>query len=424
MPRMIPDTMQTFAAPRRRAALEMSGGMPRRRAALAMPGMPRRRAALAGLSLLALAACQQGAPGGAGFDMDLRSLGDGFSTTEAARGAVAARPEPDARGVITYPNYQVAVAGRGDTVRTVAARVGLGAEDLARYNAVSADAPLNPGEVLALPGRVAAAPAASGSIAGGPIDITTLASGAIDRAQVPAGTAPAAAAPAPVGAEPVRHRVVRGETAFTIARAYGVSVRSLADWNGLTGEMTVREGQYLLIPVVVAGAAPPANATSAPGQGSATPTPPSASQPLPDERTAAASAPVATPPAPDLGGQTSASASARFVMPVSGSIIRGYAPGKNDGIDISASAGATVKAADAGTVAAITKDTDQVPILVIRHANNLLTVYANIDGITVAKGAAVSRGQAIAKVRAGSPAFMHFEVRDGYDSVDPLTYLE
>ena len=411
MPRMIPDTMHK---------------LPRRRAALAMPGMPRRRAALAGLSLLALAACQQGAGGmggmGGGFDMDLRSLGDGFSTTEAAQRATAQRPQPDGRGVISYPNYQVAVAGRGDTVRSVAARVGVGADELARYNAVSADAPLNPGEVLALPGRVAAAPATGGSITGGQIDITTLASGAIDRAQVPGGSV--AAAPAPTGAEPVRHRVVRGETAYTIARAYGVSARSLADWNGLTGEMTVREGQYLLIPVVVAGVTQPADVTSAPGQGTATPTPPSASQPLPDERTAAASTPVATPPAPDLGGQTAASASAKFVMPVQGSIIRGYAPKKNDGIDISAAAGATVKAADAGTVAAITKDTDQVPILVIRHPNNLLTVYANIDGITVAKGATVARGQAIAKVRAGSPAFMHFEVRDGYDSVDPMKYLQ
>jgi len=398
MPRMIPDTLTLAAAPRRKPM----------------------RAALAGLSLLALGACQQSA---GGFDMDLRSLGDGFSTTEAARNATAQRPQPDGRGVISYPNYQVAVAGRGDTVRTVAARVGVGADELARFNAVSADAALNPGEVLALPGRVAAAPVSGGSVAGGPIDITTLASGAIDRAQVPGGTV-AAAAPAPTGTEPVRHRVVRGETAYTIARAYGVSVRSLADWNGLTGEMTVREGQYLLIPVVVAGVTQPANVTSAPGQGSATPAPPSASQPLPAERPATASTPVATPPAPNLGGQTAASASARFVMPVQGSIIRGYAPKKNDGIDIAAAAGATVKAADAGTVAAITKDTDQVPILVIRHPNNLLTVYANIDGITVAKGASVARGQAIAKVRAGSPAFMHFEVRDGYDSVDPMKYLQ
>lgn len=388
---------------------------------------PRRlHAALAGLSLLALGGCVQG--GGTGLDMDLRSLGDGFSTTEAARAATAARPQPDARGIISYPNYQVAVAGRGDTVRTVASRVGVSADELARYNAVAADAPLNPGEVLALPGRVAepvtGGTITGGGIAGGPIDITTIASGAIDRAQAPASATPAAPTPTPAGAEPVRHRVVRGETAYTIARAYNVSVRSLADWNGLTGEMTVREGQYLLIPVTVAGATPPANATSAPGQGSATPAPPSASQPLPDERTAAASTPVATPPAPDLGGQTSASASAKFVMPVNGSIIRGYAPKKNDGIDIAAAAGTTVKAADAGTVAAITKDTDQVPILVIRHPNNLLTVYANIDGITVAKGATVSRGQAIAKVRAGSPAFMHFEVRNGYDSVDPMRYLE
>ncbi|MBC7139304.1 MAG: peptidoglycan DD-metalloendopeptidase family protein [Defluviimonas sp.] len=376
-------------------------------------------AALAGLSLLALGGCVQGggAGGGGGFDMDLRSLGDGFSTSEAARAATAPRPQPDARGIISYPDYQVAVAGRGDTVRSVAARVGVGAEDLARYNAVSPDAPLNPGEVLALPGRVAE------PRTGGPIDITAIASGAIDRAGTPASAAPAAAA-APARAEPVRHRVVRGETAYTIARAYNVSVRSLADWNGLTGEMTVREGQYLLIPVTVAGAAPPANATSAPGQGSATPAPPSASQPLPEERTATANTPVRTPPAPDLGGRTSASASAKFVMPVSGSIIRGYAPKKNDGIDIAASAGTPVKAADAGTVAAITKDTDQVPILVIRHPGNLLTVYANIDGITVAKGATVARGQPIAKVRAGSPAFMHFEVRNGYDSVDPMRYLE
>ena len=77
-----------------------------------------------------------------------------------------------------------------------------------------------------------------------------------------------------------------------------------------------------------------------------------------------------------------------------------------------------------GTVAAITKDTDQVPILVVRHADNILTVYANIDGIKVAKGETVKRGQTIAEVRAGSPAFLHFEVRNGIDAVDPMPYLQ
>ena len=75
-------------------------------------------------------------------------------------------------------------------------------------------------------------------------------------------------------------------------------------------------------------------------------------------------------------------------------------------------------------MAAITRDTDQVPILVIRHAGNLLTIYANIDKISVKKGDRVDRGQTIAKVRAANPAFVHFEVRKDFDSVDPMPYLE
>jgi murein DD-endopeptidase MepM/ murein hydrolase activator NlpD len=125
-----------------------------------------------------------------------------------------------------------------------------------------------------------------------------------------------------------------------------------------------------------------------------------------------------------MGTQKSTASAPRLGMPVQGKIIRGYQKKKNEGIDIAAAAGTTVTAAGDGTVAAITKDTDQVPILVIRHEGNLLTVYANIDGITVAKGEKVKRGQAIAKVRAGDSPFLHFEVRQGFDSVDPMPYLQ
>jgi murein DD-endopeptidase MepM/ murein hydrolase activator NlpD len=83
-----------------------------------------------------------------------------------------------------------------------------------------------------------------------------------------------------------------------------------------------------------------------------------------------------------------------------------------------------VRAAAAGTVAAITRDTDQVPILVVRHENNLLTVYANIDDIRVERGARVTSGQTLATVRQGDPSFLHFEVREGFESVDPMPYLQ
>lgn len=397
------------------------------------------RAGAAMLGLLALAACE---PGG-GFDPDLRNFGNsgGLDTTAAATQATAARPAADSRGILSYPGYQVAVARRGDTVDSVAARVGLPVQDLASYNAVAPGATLREGEVLALPRRVAesgpviGAPVAAGTAAGGRIDVTTIASGAIDRASGTAPAAGAAPAAAPVSAagsgstigatEPIRHRVMRGETAYSVARLYNVNVKALADWNGLGPDLAVREGQTLLIPVAATRTAAAEIPVTAPGQGSPTPTPPSAATPLPAEKTKPAAEAVKTPPAADLGAQkTAASGTARLAMPVSGKIIRGYQKKKNEGIDIAAAAGTSVKAAGDGTVAAITKDTDQVPILVIRHEGNLLTVYANIDGISVAKGDKVKRGQPIAKVRTSDSAFLHFEVRQGFDSVDPVPYLQ
>jgi len=166
---------------------------------------------------------------------------------------------------------------------------------------------------------------------------------------------------------------------------------------------------------------------SAPGQGTQTPAPPSASTALPQSspapagQGAAASAP-ATPPVADMAAQRTQGA--QLAMPVQGRVIRAYQRGRNDGIGIGAPAGTEVRAAAAGTVAAITRDTDQVPILVIRHENNLLTVYANIDDIRVERGARVTRGQAIATVRRGDPSFLHFEVREGLESVDPMPYLQ
>lgn len=417
------------------------------RQTLSLPRRAAPRLLLAGCALAALAACSD-------MDADLRGFGKlGFDTSTAARSATAARPEPDSRGVISYPNFQVAVARRGDTVATVATRVGVNAEELARHNAISSNTPLNRGEVLALPRRVAepvataattaAAPVATATGAGAErIDITSLASSAIDRAAANGSTAAATAKPAPASAaptpakpatgmqpasaEPVRHKVARGETAYSIARYYNVSAKALAEWNGLPADLSVREGQYLLIPVAATGTQTAgAAAVTPPGAASPTPEPPSASKPLPAESPVKASTPVDTSGVPNLGAtRTAASATSQLEMPVAGSIIRPYVKGKNDGVDIKATAGTPIRAAEAGTVAAITKDTEQVPILVLRHANGLLTVYANIDGIAVKKGDTVKRGQAIAKLRAGEPAFVHFEVRKGYDSVDPMPYLQ
>ncbi|MDH3265280.1 MAG: LysM peptidoglycan-binding domain-containing protein [Paracoccaceae bacterium] len=383
--------------------------------------------ALLGASLLALAACD-------GFDPDLRDRTGGFGTAAAVQGPLAPRPQPDARGVISYPNYQVVVARRGDTVESVAARVGLGVDEIARFNGLEPGMSLRDGEIVALPRRVSEPPggfagSALPSASGGAVDVTALAGSAIDRAGVQPGAAtpPGTISPPRGSSEPVRHQVVRGETAYSIARLYGVSASALADWNGLGPDLTVREGAYLIIPQ--AGAAGPGREPF-PGEGSPTPEPPSAAGPLPEEDETGVA--EATPPSPDLGAErTAASARAKLAMPVSGSIIRAYQAGQNEGIDISATAGADVKAAAAGTVAAVTRSTDNVSIVILRHdgalfgfSEPILTVYANLEGITVERGASVSRGQTIGKVRAGSPAFIRFEMRRGFETLDPSEYLE
>ncbi len=371
-----------------------------------------------------LSACEQVGDTFANLDLDLRNTVGGLDTSNAARQATLDRPRPDSRGVISYPNYQVAVAKRGDNVASIAARVGGNASEIAKLNGLNADDVLNRGEIVALP-RSVPAPAVLGEPA--PLDITDIATSAIDRAPSGGGIATATPSKRIDGPEPIRHQVERGETAYSIARLYNVSVRALADWNGLGPDLEVREDQYLLVPVVDQSATPTPTAVVSPGAGTATPTPPSASKPLPEPIKA-----VEKPATPDTGGTpavttTAAPAAAApkvsFIQPASGKILRPYRKGRNEGIDIEAAAGAPVKAAADGTVAAITRDTDQVPILVVRHTGNVLTVYANITGITVKKGDKVSKGQSIAKVGPGSPPFVHFEVREGFESVNPAKYL-
>jgi murein DD-endopeptidase MepM/ murein hydrolase activator NlpD len=369
-----------------------------------------------GASALALTACVNTNE----LDWDLRA-GSG-DTSAAARQATAPAPMADANGIISYPDYQMAAARRGETVSTMASRLGVNADQLAQKNAVRPTDPLREGELLLLPTRVAAAPQPGLPSSGGSVDVAAIATTALDEV----GTS----APAPVSTQaapgqPLTHRVARGETAFTIARTYNVSAKALADWNQLGPDLAVREGQTLIIPIATAAAPDPEPVPTPPGTGSPTPEPPSAAKPLPDEDIPAATeAAKAAPPSPELGEAATAASASAFAMPVQGKIIRGYDKKANQGIDIAAPAGTAVSAAASGTVAAVTKDTDQVPIVVIRHDGGLLTVYAGLDALKVKKGDTVSRGQAIGVVRQGDPAFLHFEVRKGVDSLDPMTYLQ
>lgn len=272
------------------------------------------------------------------------------------------------------------------------------------------------------PASLGASGAASGQAAGGQVVTDPYAGQGVATPDVDpakssasgqASTATTRTAPA------TTHKVASGETGWSVARKYGITIQDLATANNLETTMSLRVGQVLNIPARIVTARSDA---SAPGQGTPTPMPPSAAKPLPDERTTPTSTPTAKPATPDLGAtRTSASGSGRFRMPVAGAITHRFRKGSNDGIDIAAGSGTAVGAAGSGQVAAITRDTDGVPIIVIRHEGDLMTVYAGMSQVSVQKGDKVSTGQKIGT--AGSSGSVHFEVRKGFEAVDPESYL-
>ena len=367
--------------------------------------------------LWALSACENSSL--SNFDFDFR--GNSFDTSDAALQATQSRPKASELGIISYPTYQIAIARRDDTIESMAERLGQNPGELARYNGLAEGERLRNGEVLALP--------RTGSRGGqylessDEIEETTLSKDinvlelADNALKVAGGSAnnqlDRTSSDAKNLMDPIKHNVVRGETVFTISRLYNISVRSLADWNGLDSDYTLREGQILIIPLVDKKAI---KNTQKEIDESAVPAPPSSKKPQPRN---------VNPQefSKSIDTKISVPENGKMAYPLEGLVIREYSKNINDGIDFTARAGTKVVAADTGLVATVTEDINQIAIVVLKHPGNILTVYANLTNIKVSTNQNVNRGDILGEIPDGDPPYLHFEIREGFESVDPLEYL-
>ena len=124
--------------------------------------------------------------------------------------------------------------------------------------------------------------------------------------------------------------------------------------------------------------------------------------------------------------------SSKFSWPVRGKILSAYGAKSNglfnDGINISAKQGATVKAAENGVVAYAGNEVKGMGnLVIIQHSGGWMTVYAHMDAMNVRRGARVNVGQKIGTIgqtgKVDSPQ-LHFEIRKGTKAYNPTVYLK
>jgi murein DD-endopeptidase MepM/ murein hydrolase activator NlpD len=200
-------------------------------------------------------------------------------------------------------------------------------------------------------------------------------------------TAPKKSVPSPLPKTSVTaayHKVAKGQTLWRIARLYGMDVDELARMNNIRDSSRLEVGQQLLIP---------------------------------SERK------------PGISALDNVDED--FIWPLRGKIVVAFNQTSdgavNKGINIQPVRSTQVLASRGGKVAFFNEDfLDLGKTIIIEHPEGFWTVYGRNQEVYVKPGDVVARGTAIAK--AGSAGrnkdvYLHFEIRKGSKSENPVFYL-
>ena len=196
----------------------------------------------------------------------------------------------------------------------------------------------------------------------------------------------------------VYHVVERHQTFYRICKTYGVDLKEIASLNRISDPSKIQTGQRIFIP--------------------------GARRVLKVE--------IYIDDVVSEQGEKAKVAYKRFdfIWPVEGKINQGFEEAENrrhQGIDISSAVGAPIKASNAGTVIYSNNTIKGYGnLIILRHSEELVTVYAHNQVNLVEEGTWVEKGQIIGKVgqtgRTSGP-HLHFEIRKSNKAIDPLLFL-
>ena len=118
-----------------------------------------------------------------------------------------------------------------------------------------------------------------------------------------------------------------------------------------------------------------------------------------------------------------------FFAPISGNISQLFnSENKHFAIDVVAKVGTPVKAAADGTVIFSEWTTETGYVIILKHANNFISVYKHNGTLLKQQGDLVQSGEAIASIGSSGELttgpHLHFELwSDGY-AVNPANYID
>ncbi|PZQ14989.1 MAG: hypothetical protein DI565_11170 [Ancylobacter novellus] len=351
------------------------------------------------------------------------------SRVEPARPQPTYRSEPASTGSLSGGSSSgwsadagtTVTVGRGETVTVIANRYGVPASAILRANGLSNANGVVEGSRLVIPNYSGASSAPRVAAAPAPVRPSA------QLAPVRPAAAPAAVAvrPAPVRAQVAvaaptapapRMQFVQGaQPKAAEAKSAAPAVKVAATLPAKPAPALKPSVPPVAEPVAAAAPAKPAPVKTAVAK---------PADAVDNVKTAALK--VDPAPAPSV-----ADAGPSFRWPVRGRVISGYGSktsgASNDGVNIAVPEGTEVKASDDGVVAYSGSELKGFGNLVlIRHPNGWVTAYAHNSALNVKRGDTVRRGQIIAKSGAtgsvSSPQ-LHFEVRKGAQTVDPMKHL-
>jgi murein DD-endopeptidase MepM/ murein hydrolase activator NlpD len=227
----------------------------------------------------------------------------------------------------------VHIVQKGETVYSIARSFGIDRDELMRINGISDPTKLRAGQRLTIPG----------------------------------GTGPATV-PSPAAGEEILHRTSRGETFYSIARRYGVSVEQVLETNSLEKGYVLKQGDVLRIP-------------GASGAGATAPA-----------LSATAAAPAAEPRSTET---RRVDASVRW--PVAAKEVS-YMTGKLSGVVITGERAEAVKSLTQGTVISAGPYRGFGRVAIIQVTGGYLYVYGGCESLSVKEGDKVGPGMELGRL--------------------------